>query len=851
MKVLIIGGVAGGATTAARLRRIQEDAEIVIFERGGYISYANCGLPYYIGDVIQDRDRLFVQTPESFRENLNIDVRIRSEVTSIDPESKHISVKNLETGEEYRESYDKLVLSPGAEPVKPPIPGIQSEGIFTLRSVPETDAIKTFVEEHNPRKAVIVGAGFIGLEMAENLHEKGLYVTIVEMAQQVMNVVDYEMAAQVHQHLKTKDVEFYLQDGVSNFSRQKGADGQERIIITLQSGRTIETDMVILSIGVRPESRLARDCGIETGETGGIKVNSHLETSEKDIYAVGDAIEFINPITKQPTITYLAGPANKQGRICADNIVFGNQKEYRGSISTAIAKVFDITVASTGASEKTLNKHRIPYHSIITHGSSHAGYYPNAMPVTIKTLFSKDEGRVLGAQIIGYEGVDKRIDMIAAVIRQEGSVQDLMELEHAYAPPYSSAKDPVNIAGFVAENILTGRSRHIHWNEVAAGCNPDEMQLVDVRTPEEYQLGSIDGAVNIPVYEVRSRLGELDRNKTIIVFCGVGLRAYQAERILRQNGFEDVFNLSGGYKTYEYAAQKQSNEDIFENDTIWKDDNIYQVDPDRKSAQPGSAPVSDSVMASAAGIKKMEIDARGLQCPGPIMALKKSVDSASEGQIIRETATDPGFYKDVKSWCNMTGNTLVSLEQDGANIVAEVRKAAARDSAAQNGTAGRSGSNAGNESTMVVFSDSLDQALANFVIANGAASAGKKVTLFFTFWGLSVIKKSRKTRGVKKDFMGKMFSLMLPRGSKKLGLSKMNMAGMGAGMMRRRMKKLNIDSLETMIDQARENGVRMVACQMSMDVMGVKAEELIDGVEIGGVASYLEAASSAGVNLFI
>jgi NADPH-dependent 2,4-dienoyl-CoA reductase/sulfur reductase-like enzyme/peroxiredoxin family protein/rhodanese-related sulfurtransferase/TusA-related sulfurtransferase len=839
MKVLIIGGVAGGATTAARLRRIDENAEIVILERGGYISYANCGLPYYIGDVIQDRDRLFVQTPESFKENLNIDVRIHNEVIGIDVKSRSLRIRNLDSGEEYSETYDKLVLSPGAEPVKPPIPGINSEGIFTLRSVPETDAIKTFVDEQKPRKAVIVGAGFIGLEMAENLHEQGLFVTIVEMAQQVMNVVDYEMAAQVHQHLKTKNVEFYLQDGVAAFAREARADGNQRIIITLKSGRTIETDMVILSIGVRPESRLAREAGIEIGETGGIKVNSFLETSEKDVYAVGDAIEFINPITKQPTITYLAGPANKQGRICADNIVFGNKKEYRGSISTAIAKVFDITVASTGASEKTLNRYNIPFYSIITHGSSHAGYYPNAMPVTIKTLFDKDSGRVLGAQIIGYDGVDKRIDMIAAVIRNEGSVYDLMELEHAYAPPYSSAKDPVNIAGFVAENIMTGRSRHIHWHEIANGCNFDEITLIDVRTPEEYALGSIDGAVNIPVYELRERLGEIEKDKTAIVFCGVGLRAYQAERILRQNGFDDVFNLSGGYKTYEYAVQKQSNEDIFEHDVIWKDDNIYQVDPDAARKAVADAP------SSAISIEEMLIDARGLQCPGPIMALKKGVDSARPGQVLVETATDPGFAKDVQSWCNMTGNKLVSLEQDGASIVARIRKSgdAVKHRADERAAAGE-------ETTMVVFSDSMDQALANFVIANGAASAGKKVTLFFTFWGLSIIKKAKKPR-VKKDFMGRMFSMMLPSSSRKLSLSKMNMGGMGAAMMRRRMKALNIDSLETMVQNAIESGVRIVACQMSMDVMGVKKEELLDGVEIGGVASYLEAASSAGVNLFV
>jgi NADPH-dependent 2,4-dienoyl-CoA reductase/sulfur reductase-like enzyme/rhodanese-related sulfurtransferase len=574
MKTVIIGGVAGGATTAARLRRNDETAEVIIFERGDYVSYANCGLPYYIGGVIEDREQLFVQTPEKFLKNLNIDVRIRSLVTGIDRENKQVFVRNLESGEEYAESYDKLVLSPGAEPVRPPIPGIKNDGIFTLRSVNEMDAIKDYVDRTHPRRAIIVGAGFIGLEMAENLHARGILVTIVEMAQQVMNVVDYEMAAEVHQHLKTKNVEFYLQDGVASFEDRDG-----RIGVRLQSGRELESDMVVLSIGVRPESKLAKEAGLEVGKTGGIVVDRHLLTDDPDIYAVGDAIEFPNPITGTPAITYLAGPANKQGRIVADNITFGNRSTYRGAIGTAVAKVFDLTVATTGASEKTLRTEGIPYKSVITHSSSHAGYYPDAAPMSIKTVFDPKDGRLLGAQIVGYEGVDKRIDLFAAVIRNGGSVWDLGELEHAYAPPYSSAKDPVNIAGFVAQNTLTGHSEHIHWNGVM-GCDLDEIFLLDVRSPEEFERGSIEGAVNIPTYELRSRLEEVPRDKTVVVFCGIGLRAYQSERVLKQNGYEDVYNLSGGYKTYEMSTQKQSNEDIFARDVIYKDDNIYQADPD-------------------------------------------------------------------------------------------------------------------------------------------------------------------------------------------------------------------------------------------------------------------------------
>ncbi len=573
MKAVIIGGVAGGATTAARLRRNIEDAEIVIFERGGHVSYANCGLPYYIGGTIEEREELFVQTPENFLRSFNIDVRIRQEVTTIDRDNKQLQVRSLDTGEEYSESYDKLVLSPGAEPVRPPIPGINDEAIFTLRSVAETDAIKSFVDEEEPKRAVIVGAGFIGLEMAENLHNRGVLVTIVEMAEQVMNVVDYEMAAEVHQHLKTKNVEFYLSDGVAGFQRES-----DHLNVALQSGKVVTTDMVILSIGVRPESRLARQAGLDIGKTNGIKVDPHMMTNDPDIYAVGDAIEFPNPITGRPAITYLAGPANKQGRIVADNIAFGNGSQYKGAIGTAVAKVFDLTVATTGVSEKTLRRENIPFKTVITHSSSHAGYYPGATAMSMKTIFSPDTGRLLGTQIVGYEGVDKRIDLVGAVIRHGGSVWDLGELEHAYAPPYSSAKDPVNIAGFVAQNVLRGQSDHIHWHQVMA-CDVDELYLLDVRAPEEFKAGNIDGAVNIPTYELRRRLDEVPRDKTIVVYCGIGLRAYQAERVLRQNGFTDVYNLSGGYKSYEFATKKQSNEDLFSRDYIFKDDNIYQADP--------------------------------------------------------------------------------------------------------------------------------------------------------------------------------------------------------------------------------------------------------------------------------
>ncbi|HOV37523.1 MAG TPA: FAD-dependent oxidoreductase [Spirochaetales bacterium] len=823
MKVVIVGGVAGGATTAARLRRNAEQAEILLFERGGYISYANCGLPYYIGEVIQDRNNLFVVSKETFEQNFHVQVRINSEITEIDRGRKTVTVKEAATGREYKESYDKLVLSPGAEPIKPPIPGINDERIFTLRSVVDTDHIKNFVDTRKPRRVVIVGAGFIGLEMAENLHHRGLQVTIVEMAQQVMNVVDYEIAAEVHQHLKTKHVEFYLNDGVASFE-----GGDESLTVTLKSGRKIATDLVILSIGVRPDTKLAKAAGLEIGSAGGIKVNPYLQTSDPDIYALGDAIEFPNPITGKPALTFLAGPANKQGRIAADNIAFGNKKTYPGSLATAIAKVFDLTVASTGFAEKSLKAEGLPYQAINFHASSHAGYYPGAKGLSIKLTFHPESGKLYGAQIVGYEGVDKRIDLFATVLRHGGTVQELAEIEHAYAPPYSSAKDPVNIAGFVAENILLGRSRHIQWHELLEKDLPT-LFLLDVRTPEEYALGTIEGAVNIPHNQVRNRLSEIPRDRTIIVFCAAGLRAYVAERILLQNGYTDVYNLSGGYKTFQIATQKQSNEDIFEKDFIGKDDRIYQANPETRGSAGGTVNIT-------------RLDATGMQCPGPIMKLKGAMEQIPVGERILEIASDPGFARDIKSWCSMTGNKLIGVEEEGGLVRAIIEKGEKPVSPITE--------SGGNATTIVVFSNDMDRALASFVIANGAAASGKEVTLFFTFWGLSIIKKPEKVLA-SKDFLGRMFGMMLPQGSKKLGLSRMNFAGMGPKLMRYRMKQKQVESLESMIQSALQAGVRFIACQMSMDVMGVTKEELLDGVEVGGVATYLERASKGQVNLFI
>ena len=814
MNYLIIGGVAAGATVAARLRRMDEKANIILFERGKYVSYANCGLPYYIGDTINNREKLFVQTAKGFTDRFRIDIRTEQEVTAIRPDKKEVEIKNLSTGETYTETYDKLVLSPGAEPLRPGIEGIGSKKIFTLRNVPDTDTIKNYVNTENPKRAIVVGGGFIGLEMAENLHDLGIQVDVVEMANQVMAPLDFSMAAIVHRQLTDKGVGLHLEDGVSRFEEKDGG-----VTVHLRSGKQIATDMVLLSIGVRPETKLAKDAGLAIGERGGIAVNDYMQTSDADIYALGDAVEVRHLVTGQPALIPLAGPANKQGRIVADNIVFGNKKKYPGSIGTSIAKVFDLTVAAAGANAKLLQQNNIPYISSYTHGASHAGYYPGAVPLSIKILFAPENGKLLGAQIVGFNGVDKRIEMLAQVIQRGGTVHDLAELEHAYAPPYSSAKDPVNMAGFVAENILNKKSRIIQWRELAE--LPADTIRIDVRTHDEYKLGTIPGFIKIPVDELREHLDELPKEKPIVVTCAVGLRGYLAYRILVQNGFKHVRNLSGGYKTWSVATAP-----------------IKEI----VSHKP-EIPESTSYGNSDSQINLLKVDACGLMCPGPVMQLKKNYEALKIGEQLQITATDQAFGKDVTSWCKMTGAELVALENKNGVVAATIRK--------QEKTASCeiSRNNADNK-TLIVFSDDLDKALASFVIANGAASTGKKVTMFFTFWGLNVIKKQHKPT-VTKDIFGKMFGWMLPTHSGKLKLSKMNMGGAGSWMMRLIMKRKRIDSLESLIQQAIDNGVEMIACTMSMDVMGVQKEELMDNVTLGGVASYLERAEEANVNLFI
>lgn len=817
MKHLIIGGVAGGATAAARIRRVSESDDIVLFEKGEYISYANCGLPYYIGGTIADRDRLFVQTPEAFGRRFNIDVRVRSEVLSIDKEAKKVKVKSPD-GSIYEESYDKLLMSPGAMPLIPPLPGIGSEGIFTLRNVADTDAVKSYMKEHAVRRTAIVGAGFIGLEMAENLHEAGVEVAIVEMADQVMTPVDYSMAAIVHQHLQQKDVRLYLKTAVSAFEKKENG-----ISVMFRSGEKIEVDLVILSIGVRPVVSLAVEAGLEIGPRGGIKVNEYLRTSDSSIYAVGDAIEYPHPVDGRPWLNYLAGPANRQARIVADNMVFGDKVRYEGSIGTSIAKVFDLTVAAAGMSAKRLKESGIDYRSITIHPNSHAGYYPGAASMTVKLLFSPADGRLFGAQIVGYDGVDKRIDLIAQVIKNGGVVSDLVRTEHAYAPPYSSAKDPVALAGYVAENVLSGRMTPIYWREVR-DMDRSAVTLVDVRTPEEFAAGAVEGAINIPLDSMRQSLDRIPADKPVVVYCAVGLRGYLASNILRQHGFKDVRNLIGGLKTYRAATSGIETPRPFASRVS------------EETAVPDKSDKSDMSVA-------LKVDACGLSCPGPILRLKEAIESVNEGQVLEITSTDPGFVRDAESWCVSTGNTFLSKDSSKGIHVIRVRKGDIQKENVCADTGGKGKS-------FILFSDDLDKVLATFVLANGAAATGEKVTIFFTFWGLNAIKKHKKPK-VTKDIFGKMFGMMLPGDSRKLKLSKMNMAGIGSKMMRHIMKKKNVESLESLRDMAIANGVEFIACQMSMDVMGVDKEELLDNVTIGGVATYMNRAEDSSLNLFI
>ena len=546
MKVLIVGGVAGGASAAARLRRLDEKAEIIMFERGEYISFANCGLPYYIGGEINKKSALTLQTPQSFNSRFNVDVRVWNEVTAIDPEKKQVTVHNVQTGEDYTESYDELILSPGAAPLVPKMDGVDDPRVFTLRNIPDTVKIRDYVEEEFPESAVVVGGGYIGVEMAENLKKAGLKVTIVELADHVIAPLDGDMAAEVHRYLRDQGVELMLGKAVQSMEDKGG-----KLALHLSEGE-IETDMVILSVGVRPDTALAQGAGLELNAKGAIVVNEHMQTSKEHIYAVGDAIEIVDFVTGKKGYVPLAGPANKQGRIAADNIC-GIKSSYKNTLGSSVLKIFDMTVAMTGVNERTAQAAGLDYDKVYTYSQSHASYYPGGHGISIKTLYEKGTGKILGAQLVGYDGVDKRCDVIATAIRAGMTAYDLTELELCYAPPFGSAKDPVNFVGYVIENTLTGKVKNFFWNDVEKLPRDGSVTLLDVRTPSEREVGHIPGFIHIPLDELRQRAGELPQDKPVYIHCHSGLRSYLACRMLTGLGY-DCYNLSGGWRFYEIAV---------------------------------------------------------------------------------------------------------------------------------------------------------------------------------------------------------------------------------------------------------------------------------------------------------
>ena len=834
-KTVIIGGVAGGATAAARLRRRDEKREIVMLERGEHISFANCGLPYYIGDVIQDREALLLQTPEGMKKKFNIDVRIRQEAVTIHPGENKIEVQDLQTGKIYEESYDQLVIATGSSPLKPGIPGIDGSRIFTLWNLSDTDQIKAFLQKERPKSAAVIGGGFIGLEMAENLHRAGLAVSVIEMQKQVMAPLDYEMARLLHENMEMNGVELILEDGVKRFGQEDAG-----VAVSLASGKIIRADMVILSIGVRPNSRLASDAGLALNARGGIRVNEFLQTSVPNIYAVGDVVEVGQFVTGERTMIPLAGPANKQARICADNIV-GDRKPYEGSMGTSVVQCFDLTAAAVGLNEKALltsgkEKGR-DYKTVLIQQKSHAGYYPGAVPLTLKLLFDT-KSRILGAQIVGQDGVDKRIDTIASVMRLSGTTDDLAKLELAYAPPFSSAKDPVNMAGFTTENVREGLVSFLGVQELeeirADKKRRETCQILDVTENAERLVFSIPGSLHIPLGELRERMDELDPGKLIIPYCSVGVRSYNAARILQQSGFPDVKVLEGGttfYKSYHYKEYGMN---------AGKEKTKQEENSRRRTTE------------------TLELDCSGMQCPGPIMKVNEALHTMEKGERLCVAATDLGFARDIAAWCSRTGNTLIESFKEGKQTRVTIekgdvkegnRKQAESACPAQNGDyPAASGEREGK--TLIVFDGDLDKVLAAFIIANGAAAMGRPVTMFFTFWGLNALRRPDKRR-VKKPFLDRMFGMMMPRGTGKLKLSRMNMGGMGTRLMKKVMRDKNVSSLEELMKQAMAQGVRLVACTMSMDVMGITKEELIDGVELAGVASYLGDAELSNVNLFV
>lgn len=802
-RVVIVGGVAGGASAAARLRRLNEDLEIIIFEKGSYVSFANCGLPYHIGEVIQNRESLLLQTPESLKARFNIDVRVNSEVIEVNSSEKKIKVK-MDDGREMDEKFDFLILAPGAKPLVPNIKGIENSKILTLRNMNDMDKIKEKLGSKNIKRAVVVGGGYVGVETAENISHLGITTTLIEAAPNILAPFDGEMVNILEYEIVNNGINLMTGEKVIEF-REKNRG----IEIILESNKVVETDIVILAIGVIPDTKFLSNSGVLLGEKGHILVNDELETNIPGIYAVGDAILVKNYITNESSAIPLAGPANRQGRIVAGNIENRNEK-YKGSLGTAIIKVFGLTGASTGLNERAVKRLNISYERIYLHPNDHASYYPGATPISIKLIYEKGSGKILGAQVIGIKGVDKFIDVIATTIKFGGKLEDLAELELAYAPPFSSAKSPINMAGFVGLNLEEGLVEQIVMEDLK-NYDKNKQIILDVREEVEVATGKIDNSINIPLSELRKRFIELPKDKEILIYCAVGLRGYIASRFLLQNGYR-VKNIAGGIKS--------------------KIKDIHFIDKSN----------NQNKIESASIIEGEYLDLSGLSCPGPLVKIKERIDNLKEEEILKVKVSDPGFYNDIQSWCKTTKNSLLSLEKKNGYIFATLKKSGVTKNNDNKIIETKDGV------TIVVFSGDLDKAIAAFIIANGALAMGKKVTMFFTFWGLSILKRKNLE---KKSWIEKMFAMMLPKNSNQLPISKMNFFGIGAKLIKCVMKQKNIMSLEELMKKAIESGVEITACTMSMDVMGITQEELIDGINYGGVGQYLGATEGANTNLFI
>ena len=830
MKIVVVGGVAAGMSCAARARRLDEFAEIVVFERAHHVSFANCGLPYHIGEVIQDRDRLLLQTPQSLDESLALDVRTGHEVTVLDPDAKTVTVRNLDTGEELTESYDKLALCPGAAPFVPPLPGVDHPNIHVLRRVGDMDAIKALVDGSGSRPpakhAVVIGAGYIGLEVAENFHHRGVETVIVEMADQIIPPLDRELTTQMESYIRAHGITLQLGTQAAAFSET--SDG--RLRVELKNNEFIETDVVVLAAGVRPSTDLAAQAGVALGPRGGIKVDAHMRTNLPDVYAAGDAVEVEHMVLPGPYLVPLAGPANRQGRVAAENMC-GRDTTFGQVQGTSIVKMFDMVAGGTGANQKQLIAAGIPFERVQVHPSGHAGYYPGTAKMHLKVLFEPGTGRLLGAGCVGFDGVDKRIDVLATAIRAGLTIFDLQELELAYAPPFGSAKDPINMAGFVGSNLLKG---DVHlWYPSEYPDATEGARIIDVRGPSEYAIWHLPGAENVPLPEIRAACETWDRDVPLRVYCAVGFRSYLAYRALVQRGFGDVKMLSGGMNTFRAYHDVPLEESV---------DSYAPVVNYAEAVTGANTGTAAPVTAAATGVH-VDLDCTGLACPGPIMKLQDRIDELNPGDEVLVHVSDPGFRLDAPAWATTNGHELLEIVPEGPGYAATFRKGGP---AAAGGAAAR----IRDKKTLVVFSGDFDRVLAAFILANGSVAMGDEVSMFFTFWGLNALRRKRPPER-ERSAMDRAFAAMMPSGPEKMPLSTMNMLGGGPAMIKRIMKEHKVPSLPQLIESARANGVRLVACTMTMDLLGIAREDLIDGVELGGVAMMYGESNESNGQFFI